>query len=312
MGCSFLLVSSRSRRLGFCNHRRSRATSALPSTFARSRLNHMPAPISPATSALPVNLASNFGAPGQPRQQLRRSRSTSPATRRSRSTSPATSALPVNLASNFGAPGQPRQQPRRSRSTSPATSALPVNLASNFGAPGQPRQQLRRSRSTSPATSALPVNLASNFGAPGQPRQQLWRSTANLASNFGAPGQPRVKGVHLLLPPNHGVGDVRSVEMWCGHRVLPLQHVRRQHSVNHSMSCLQPQWIVAQRPLWALAIPEVFKSSDSALIIDHTSIQLPRAVHVTHAIAQNITSRHPEWCKGPLHQHGFQLGGVQV
>ena len=179
---------------------------------------------SPAPSALTVNLASNFGAHGQPRQQLRRS------------PPPATSALPINLASNFGAQDQPRQQLRRSGSTSPATSALWVNLASNLGAPGQnrqqpwtvlvnlasnlgrsqstspatsgqPRQQLRRSLSTSPATSSpatseqLPVNIASNLGAPGQPRQQPRRSRStspatsalpvNLASNLSAPGQPR-------------------------------------------------------------------------------------------------------------------------
>ena len=85
------------------------------------------------------DLASNFGAPGQPRQQLRRSRSTFASNQQlrcSRSTSPATSKLPVNL----------RQQLQSSRAT----------FASNFGAPEQPRQQLRRSRSTSPATSALP------------------------------------------------------------------------------------------------------------------------------------------------------------
>ena len=128
---------------------------------------------SPAPSALLVNLDSNIGAPGQPspttsvlpvkpRRQLRRSQSTFASNfgapgqsnfaclrqqlRRSRSTSPATWALPVKIASNLGALGQP----------SPATSALPVN----------PRQQTRRSRSTSPATSALPINL----------RQQLRRS----------------------------------------------------------------------------------------------------------------------------------------
>ena len=171
---------------------------------------------SPATSALSVNLASNFGPLNLARQQLRCSPSTSPAIsvlstrqprqqlRRSRSTSPAASALPAtpassalnttgNLAGNLDAPCQPRQQ----------NLALRVNLASNFGAPapGQPRQQLRRSLSTfasnfgapgqpSPATSALPVNLrqqlrrsvnlATNFGGP-----------VNLAGNFGAPGQPR-------------------------------------------------------------------------------------------------------------------------
>ena len=106
--------------------------SALPVNLA----SNSSVPDQPSPS---VNLASNFGAPSQTRQQLRRSQSTSPVT----------SALPVNLASNFGAHGQPRQQLGRSWSTSPATSALPI----------KPRQQLWRSRS----------NLASNCGAPGQP-----------------------------------------------------------------------------------------------------------------------------------------------
>ena len=116
------------------------------STGKSSEFFFPPGQTSPATSALAVN----------PRQQLRRSRST--------------------FASNFDTPGQPRQQLRRSRSTSPATSALPVNLrqqplqTSNLGAPGQP----------SPATSALPVNL----------RQQLRRSQSTLAGNSGTPGEP--------------------------------------------------------------------------------------------------------------------------
>ena len=90
-------------------------------------------------------LASNFGAPGQtspatsalavnPRQQLRRSRST--------------------FASNFDTPGQPRQQPLQTINLGapgqplPATAAHPVNL----------RLQLRRSQST----------LAGNSGTPGE------------------------------------------------------------------------------------------------------------------------------------------------
>ena len=112
-----------------------------------------------------------FFSPGQPRPQLRRSRSTFARNLGTRNfgapgqPSPATSALPVNLARNLGAPGQP----------SPATSALPVNL----------RPQPRRSRPTSvnlraPATSALPVNL----------RPQLRRSWSTFGRNFGAPGQP--------------------------------------------------------------------------------------------------------------------------
>ena len=146
------------------------------------------------------SVSGNFGAPGQPRQQLRRSRSTSPKTW----------ALPVNLASNFAAllasdfaaPSKTRQQLRRSRSTLAATSALLVILAGNIGAPGNlasnfcdpgnlasnfraPRnlasnfgalQQVGRSRLTSPATSARSVNLASNFSALCQPHQQLRRS----------------------------------------------------------------------------------------------------------------------------------------
>ena len=153
---------------------------------------------SPAPSALLVNLDSNIGAPGQPspttsvllvkpRRQLRRSQSTFASNfgapgqsnfaclrqqlRRSRSTSPATWALPVKIASNLGALGQP----------SPATSALPVN----------PRQQTRRSRSTSPATSVLPINL----------RQQLRRSRSTFASNFGAPGQPSPATSALAVEP---------------------------------------------------------------------------------------------------------------
>ena len=117
-------------------------------------------------------VSGNFGAPGQPRQQLLCSRSSSLATLVLPATSPASNFCdPGNLASNFGA----LQQIGRSRSTSPptssltspATSPLPVRLVSNFGAPGQPRQQLRRARSTSPATSVLFVNPTSNFGTPG-------------------------------------------------------------------------------------------------------------------------------------------------
>ena len=115
---------------------------------------------SPATLALKVDIASNFGAPSQPRQQFRRSWPTSPATlslpanfrqqiRRSQSHSPATSAL-GQPCQQLRRSGQPRRQLRYSRSTWPATSALPVNL----------RQQLRRSRSTSPATSQFAVSAA--------------------------------------------------------------------------------------------------------------------------------------------------------
>ena len=120
--------------------------------------------------------------------------------------------MPAHLSCNFGAP-QPRQQRwcsfgtlcnlasnfRWSRSTSSATSAVPVILASNFGAPSHPHQQLR------PGTSAHPVIFASNLGGPSQPRQQLRRSPST-STTFS--------------------------------RVLPLQYVKREHSVNHRVSRL--------------------------------------------------------------------------
>ena len=79
MSRSFLLVSNRSPRLGFSLA----SSSATIPTLVQSQMepshndsfNHMPA-----------HLSCNFGTLGQPRQQLRRSQSTSPAT----------SALPVN------------------------------------------------------------------------------------------------------------------------------------------------------------------------------------------------------------------------
>ena len=187
-GRSFLLVSSRSPRLGFSNA----SSSATIHTLVQSLME--PSHNDPL-SHMPAHLSCNFGALGQPRQQLRRSRSTSPA-------------ASAHLASNFGTLGQPRQQLRRFWPTSPATSALrcnspttlapPVNLASNFGAPvklsnnfgspGQPCQQHWRTRSTSPATPALPVILARNFGAP----SEIPATSAllvNFASNFGVPSQ---------------------------------------------------------------------------------------------------------------------------
>ena len=96
MGRSFLLVSNRSPRLGF-SHASSSATirtlvQSLMEPSHNDTLRHMPA-----------HLSCNFGAPWQPRQQLRRSRSTS--------------ALLVNLSQKLRCPGQPRQQLRRSWST---------------------------------------------------------------------------------------------------------------------------------------------------------------------------------------------------
>ena len=54
---------------------------------------------------------------------------------------------------------------------------------------------------------------------------------------------------------NHGVSDVRSVEMWYGHsttffsRVLPLQYVKRQHSVSHRVSRLYVRRVLTNKKL---------------------------------------------------------------